>query len=59
MFENINTSLINSVTQFTDFQGYIIEINVSDHIAVRWFIVLRGAEADQALLEHEDSERVT
>lgn len=59
MFEKINTSLRNSVTRYTNFQQYIILINVSDHIAVCWFIVLGGAEADQALLEHEDSERVT
>lgn len=34
-------------------------MNVSDHIAVCWFVVLRGAEADQTLLEHEHSEWVT
>lgn len=31
----------------------------SDHIAVCWLVVLGGAEADQALLEHEYPEWVT
>lgn len=40
--------------------GFFIEskINLSDHIAVRWLVVLGGAEADQALLEHEYPEWV-
>lgn len=30
-----------------------------DHVAVCWLVVFGGAEADQALLEHEYPERVT
>lgn len=33
--------------------------SASHHVAVSWFVVLGGAEADQALLEHEYSEWVT
>lgn len=41
--------------------GIFIEskMNVSDHVAVCWLVVLGGAEADQALLEHEYPEWVT
>lgn len=38
---------------------YRIFIDISHHIALRWFVVLGGAEASQSLLEHEYAERVT
>lgn len=36
-----------------------VSVHMSYHVAVCGLVVLRGAEAGESLLEHEDAERVT